>query len=33
MRPVAKKRVGECIVLKDGTMHTVQEDYKPYGKA
>lgn len=33
MRPVTKKRVGECLRLKDGSEHTIQEDYHPYGNA
>ena len=33
MRPVTKKIVGESIKLENGTTHTVQEDYHPYGKA
>lgn len=33
MRPVTKKSVGESIKLKDGTLHTIQEDYNPYQDA
>ena len=33
MRPVSKKPVGESIELEDGSVHTILEDYNPYGKA
>lgn len=33
MRPVTKKTIGESIMLGNGTMHIIQEEYKPYGNA
>lgn len=33
MRPVKKKKIGESILLADGTSHVVMDEYKPYGKA
>lgn len=33
MRPVVKYNVGDSVMLNDGTMHVVSEDYSPYKSA